>query len=780
MKTRQTGQKRDRRARTLAMVARCIKWEQIARARRLLEDLRRNTRLDNDTQFEVSLLEIECSRVSRQFSSCQTQIADTRRLTSSARQLERLDVLEAHVAALAGEAKVALQLIVPILRHCPQIGETRARALSVMGLVCYRRGHYRWARTCFELAAAFYRLTQHTKELSHVLINLALVEKSEGQVARALAYLDDAARLVPRHNHAKTRFWLLVNRGICLLKLGDLEGSRNCLMTARTLGAETHEPVFLVMIYNNLGHIYRLERNYAVATEFYEAALALATRERSLRQQCLAHEFLGETLTERGDCKLALEHLNKAYRLASILAPHGDLMMEAARRRGEAQAGLGDTTGAIRDLNRAIDICRSRGEKRELALSQRALVLVSSDAATQFAKVVRDVLDTLHDVGDHFEYARTVCLALENTAAPNLPRWIVEPLATAQHYFAAMNLHSWQRRIQSATGDATRRASASKPHYDTQLINQSQAFARTMAQAQLAASSADPVLIQGETGAGKEVIARLIHSSSDRRDRTFVAINCGAIPENLVESELFGHARGAFTGAGSDKPGLLEAASGGAALLDEIVDLPMQAQVKLLRFLDSGEFRRVGETKARRSDVRIFASTNRDLLGLVEDGKFRSDLYYRLDVFKVHIPPLRQRREDILPLATQFLFEAARGGPAPTVSGNLSDWFLSYEWPGNVRQLRNLCRYMFVRAWGGDCVDVEHLPGDLRSLPAHAGAAQMSTFERERDDLERNQITRALHETHGNISRAALLLGVGRNGLSRRIRTLGIDRASFR
>ena len=772
---------RNKIERLLRLVDRCVELEELSRAKRLLDPLHVNEH-DTHLRLQAAKLRIEYFLASRQFSECQHQISATRLLVTDDNARRSLDMYEAHLAALAGDARSAIRLVIPILRTSSPMESIRARGLWVIGLACYRRGHYRWATACFNLAAAFYRLSGRVKELAHVLINLALVAKSQGQIGRALAYLSDAATLIPEHHYNTTRFRLLINRGICLLKLGDLEGSRNCLTTARSQESGEQEPVFLAMIYNNLGHIYRLEQNYTVALEFYEAALSLAIRESSPRQRCLALEFMGETCIEHGQPEKALAYLDEAHELASALAPHGDLMMEVARRRGEAQAALGFTSKACRDLNRAIAICRSRGEKRELALARRALAFADVEAGADFSILMSEVLSVLDDVGDRFEYARTVCLALEKsqTKSEAPPAWMTEPMATAHHYFASLNLHAWLRRIQAAAGQVATRSPAVRSGGETVLVQESPSFARAVEAAQLAATCDDPVLIQGETGSGKEVIARLTHSLSKRRDGAFVAINCGAIPDNLVESELFGHAQGAFTGAGKDKLGLIESARGGTILLDEVVDLPIQAQVKLLRFLDSGEFRRVGETAARVADVRVLAATNQDLLGLVRDGRFRMDLYYRLDVFKIQVPPLRRRQQDIMPLAQQFFDEAAHGGAAPKIAPKLEEWLLSYEWPGNVRQLRNLCRFIFVKAWGKAYVDLEHLPAELRSLRGSLAATATSAFERERCELERDQLIRALRETRGNISKAAQLLRVGRNGLSRRVRDLGIDNGSFK
>ena len=295
----------------------------------------------------------------------------------------------------------------------------------------------------------------------------------------------------------------------------------------------------------------------------------------------------------------------------------------------------------------------------------------------------------------------------------------------------------------------------------------------------VAARSHMPALIVGETGAGKEVVARLVHEWSDRAKGPLVAINCGALPESLVESELFGYVQGAFTGAGKEKPGLFEVANGGTVLLDEIGDLPLVSQVKLLRFLDTGELRRVGEVKTRKSDVRVLASTNSDLGALVREKRFRADLLFRLKAFRIAVPPLRERNEDILDLARSFLRDGSPTGPALALSSEVEKWMLAYQWPGNIRELRSLCGYLSAKAWGRPEVTMEDIPDEMRSAVVMDGTVYSSPFEREKWGFERNRILKALRESKGSISGAARLLGMSRNTVSLRMRRYGLKREPF-
>jgi PAS domain S-box-containing protein len=229
------------------------------------------------------------------------------------------------------------------------------------------------------------------------------------------------------------------------------------------------------------------------------------------------------------------------------------------------------------------------------------------------------------------------------------------------------------------------------------------------------ASTMSSVLITGESGTGKELIARAIVFNSDRKDKPFVTVNCGAIPENLLESELFGHARGSFTGAVKDHRGLIETADGGTLFLDEVGEIPLPVQVKLLRFLQEGESRRVGDTKVQKFDVRIISATNRNLEEAVRDGVFRQDLFFRLNVIPIFVPPLRERKEDIPPLATHLLHRLcdAHSRNVTGISSEVLKAFMAYPWPGNVREMENVIEYALHLTDEGNPIRQEQLPPNL-------------------------------------------------------------------
>jgi len=308
------------------------------------------------------------------------------------------------------------------------------------------------------------------------------------------------------------------------------------------------------------------------------------------------------------------------------------------------------------------------------------------------------------------------------------------------------------------------------------IIGHSPAMQEIFATIMRVAPSRATVLLAGESGVGKDLIARAIHHHSPRRDRPFVKINCSALPENLMESELFGFEKGAFTGAVNAKPGKFEQADTGTAFLDEIGDVPASVQVKLLRVLQEREFERLGSNKTRRIDVRILAATNQDLRAALEQGTFREDLYYRLNVVPLNIPPLRGRREDIPFLAEHFVRKLAHdsGSRVEAITDAAIRKLAGYHWPGNVRQLENVIERSLVLCAGTklDADDIKLDPADrARPLAADSFLPEGMTLE----EHEQAIIREALQRSGGNKSQAARVLGLTRNALRYRLSQMGID-----
>jgi two-component system, NtrC family, response regulator AtoC len=308
-------------------------------------------------------------------------------------------------------------------------------------------------------------------------------------------------------------------------------------------------------------------------------------------------------------------------------------------------------------------------------------------------------------------------------------------------------------------------------------------MAAVVTEAEAAARTDSTILLTGESGSGKDVLARYIHSRSARSSTPMITVNCGALPESLFESEFFGHERGAFTGASSLRRGLLEAADGSTLFLDEIGDLPLLMQVKLLHFLEQGRFRRVGSTRDQSADVRIIAATNRHLSAEIERQRFRADLYYRLNVVSIHVPPLRDRPEDIPVLIDSFIqvYRQRFNRPALEVSPDARERLLEYSWPGNVRELRNFLERAAAISTN-DIIDSTQIPFPRTSQSAGAAetvaVAATPAAPMTLDELEREHILRVLQTSNGNRERAAAILGISSRTLYRKIREYETDTRS--
>jgi DNA-binding NtrC family response regulator len=370
-----------------------------------------------------------------------------------------------------------------------------------------------------------------------------------------------------------------------------------------------------------------------------------------------------------------------------------------------------------------------------------------------------------HVVGDARE-------AWGDAIAPHLPFYAKACLDAALEALTA-SLKKTEQRLRARKARLAHVGGAPEDEEPGGMVARSDAMRQALELVDRAARVDSTVLITGESGVGKERVARRLHERSPRASGPFVAINCGAIPEALVESELFGHAKGSFTGATQDHAGVFEAAGGGTLFLDEVGELPQSAQVKLLRALQEREVRRVGETKSRKVDVRVVSATNRDLQRATQEGTFRQDLLYRLRVIEARLPPLRARREDILPLARTLLVETAErlglkvGGFTPRAA----DQLLRYGWPGNVRELENALERALV-VMRGDKVDADDLPEEVRQAlpdPAVVAPGAVRTLE----DVERDYVLAVLDQNGGHRGNTADQLAIGTATLYRKLKQWG-------
>ena len=435
-----------------------------------------------------------------------------------------------------------------------------------------------------------------------------------------------------------------------------------------------------------------------------------------------------------------------------------------------------DTGGKITGWNRAME--RLTGYRAEEVLGQQCDILCCSTCERVVAERQAECYCGLFSLG---EVSNVECEVRRKDGAsvPVLKNARVlldddgRPVGAVETLTDLTALKQAEERAAQAASQLSER------HSLANIVGKSRPMQELYSLIELAAASDATVLITGETGTGKELVASAIHYLSPRHERPLVKVNCSALPETLLESELFGHVRGAFTGAHQDKTGRFELADGGTIFLDEIGDLSPFIQLKLLRVLQDHEFERVGESATRKVNVRVIAATHRDLRELMREGRFREDLYYRLKVFPIHVPPLRERKEDI-PLLVEHLIAQLNERTGKAITGLEADAMralMDYCWPGNVRELENAIEHAFVTCPGGE-IGLFDLPVEVRKaeLSRETCAERQATGSRPARGTTREELLALLEECDWNKAEVARRLGVDRTTVWRRMKRLGIGR----
>jgi DNA-binding NtrC family response regulator/Tfp pilus assembly protein PilF len=671
------------------------------------------------------------------------------------------------------DAQLETTTALALADSCGDLGLS-AKALNDLGRVHYRRGNLHEARDLYEQALGLYRRLGDDVRAAFVRNNLGLIHKNLCEWDPAAACLRAALEAFRRAGLFPSTAHVLLNLGIVCQKSGEWERAEECYGQAEQVFHQLADGIGLATVRIARGNVARLQRRFSDAEALYGDALQRSRRHAAAREEVLALEFLGELDADRERPLEALARYDQALMLAETLAPEGDLVAELERRRSEALTRLGRLDQAQAACDRALRLSERIGDRLEFALSHRAAAAIAA-ARGRHDEAVRGWNDTvrlLTEVRERFELARTLFELGRATADPRERR---HRLYRASALFAELSADHWLQRadeeLQTLLATAPQEpvlplSPPGRRHRAPTLVAYSHDMQRVETLARRAAATDLSVLITGDTGTGKELIARTIHALSTRAERPFLAVNCGALRAELALSQLFGHRKGSFTGAHADAPGLVEAAGGGTLCLDEVGELPLDVQVTLLRFLESGEYLRLGETRIRRADVRIIASTNRELRSTEGERAFRRDLLFRLNEIEIRVPPLRERMDDIIPLARHFL--AFYGGiQGPQLTADAEAVLLSHPWPGNVRELENLMKRVGALHAGQERLDAQALLPFLSQIPAPR--AQRSDGER-----ERAEILAAYREAGRNKSRVAELLGVSRKTLYARLKRLHI------
>jgi DNA-binding NtrC family response regulator len=622
----------------------------------------------------------------------------------------------------AREARLAVSLYARLGERGAEI-KSRVFCTRVLAIEGHLASAREEARLCVETA----RQAGHPRLLVQALNVEATVAFRRGEWNDAEAGYDAALRLAEEFEDERWRVAVAANRSRLLALRGRVGEAREVLASLR---AEASTVAAVLDEYR--GQVALLEGDARLALECFDACLQRLTRDgvRSYER--------AEALLRKAEAYLALENHVEA---------------EACAQEGLDRLAHYESTLERGHLLHVRARCREHAGRPQ-------------EAQVDYA----DAIAELRRVGDRWSLLR--CLLDRAGSEHTSPHQRISDATEARALAVRVGLPGLASRARQELVRAEARAHRVEVEVPVEgMVAGCEAMRALLVDARLAARSEKPVLLQGETGTGKEVFARFVHEHSLRKDRPFVAVNCAAIPESLFEREIFGHARGAFTGAHREGSGLVEEASGGTLFLDEVGELPVSLQPKLLRLLQEGSYRRVGESRSRVANLRIVSATNRPLRESVAAGRFRDDLFYRLSGFELGIPPLRQRAEDLTALVLMFV----RRESGAEVAVHPAVWraLRRYPWPGNVRELEAAIGAACVRAGSTGTIREEHLPEAVRVRGSAVPDAHLDLSRAVRR-TERELILRALRKAGYRRTEAAQLLGIGRNTLYEKMRKLGI------
>ncbi len=647
---------------------------------------------------------------------------------------------------------------------------------------------------------------------SRILAMMGLAAQGRGLLGAAEEYLQRAIELCHKCSDAYGEAAAGLNLGIVLYRRGRFDESESSIERSLSIFKEIGWYIGECRSLLARGNVDKYRRDMDGAEKFFVMALKIAEARNFLREQALAHEFLGELAAMRAQFDSALDRYGRSLELASSAVQARDIEVELHRRIGELYVTRGEQKEALRWLEEGLSLAREIGERLEEGAILRTIgaALGRSGRAANARDSFDRELDVLRSIGARFEIAMTYLVLVEALFSEKLSgreedicsfsfdhngsfdeAWNM--LVEANHLFAESGAAYYRERSVEllarldmprrlcigeneicGVGDSLVRLKYNEAYLPRKnFVCVSDSMRVVLERARFSAGCDRPVLVMGETGTGKEVVARLVHDCSSRSGRPFVAVNCAAIPDHLFESEFFGHRRGCFTGAVTDRKGIFEEADGGTLFLDEIGELTTLQQVKLLRVLQEGTIRRIGENRERPVDIRILSAMNQDIERKLESASLREDFYYRINAEQIHIPPLRERREDIIPLITYYLCGTNGSGKEYVLIEEAALRCLQgYRWPGNVRELFNLLERLKDMS-GEGAIRLHMLPERMRD--GNLSSRGVSALESGGSEVAiSDRLKRALSLCGGNKSAAARLLGISRGTLYKELRRSGL------
>jgi transcriptional regulator with PAS, ATPase and Fis domain len=646
---------------------------------------------------------------------------------------------------------------------------------------------------------------------------LANISFQQGFYQRAVEFLQDSIKLCDKIGEKNTKANGLGNLGRIYTIIGKWRLAQESLLESVKVNEETGDKIRFCKDLLSLGYVLVLRRKFEDATGFYEKALKLIYENNYMREMAIYYEYFGELAFTQGKYFLAKDHCTNGIKIGEEIAPDSGIISQTYRLLAEVQIAEKLYDEALTSCEKAMKVAESLGEKIEIGAIHRALGQIYT-AKTEKHKAKENYeksISILEQIGAKFELAKAYLEAGKSNCFEYVGRLV--QLGRAEELFKELeskyhqglvNLalahlmyeHNGAERAQLFLNSAEKifkepseekelklvaelskklcshSSATSFSHKVTfaDLITQDKKMQSVIEKARQIKDNRFTILLEGETGTGKDLLARAIHNESRYKDKSFVPVNCAAIPRDLVESELFGYKKGAFTGASTDKKGLIEEAEGGTLFLNEIVDLPLLIQAKLLGTIEDKHITRLGDTKPRKVEFRIIVASNQDLEKEVKSGNFRADLYFRLSIFKLVLPPLRERKNDIPLLVDHFLKKHFGEDEKNLLTSHpqILKIFENYRWPGNVRELENEIVKFISLKMDKNGNELENFPDKFfpgEDISIDDPSESSSLYDRVAE-YEKKLILKALEENNWIKAKAAKALKMPAMTLNNKIR----------
>ena len=703
-----------------------------------------------------------------------------------------------------------------------------AQTEFLSGLIYIAIGELKSAETEIRDALTGYRRTNDFKGIISCLSRISNIEAIKGNYSKSIEYLQDALFYAGKSGESKQKAFLYGNLGERFLMIGNWKEAEKNLLLNIELNRQADNEINLCKGLLSLGYVYFLKREFIKAKNVYVESLSLIQKNNCVRELTIYHEFSGELAFVQGDYRSAEDHYNKVLEIMEERAPEGDMISQTYRLLADLQVTKKEYDEAFSSCQKALKVSKSLGERFEESACYRILGQIYTARMSLEIKGDKEKarenfnrsLSIFQEIQAKYELAKTYLEAGKSNSFDYYER--MKYLGTAEDIFreleseyhlglvnlAHSHLFFEKQEYESASlflkdaekvfrelGEEKELVSVSdfrnklsrynselevtdseKRYSFSQIVTQNQKMLDIIEQVKRIKDMDMTILIEGETGTGKDLLAKCIHYESKRKNKKFVVAQCSAVPETLLENALFGHIKGAYTGADESSVGLFEEATGGTLYIDEIAEIPLSIQVKLLRAIEEKEITWIGETKPKKIDVRIIASTSRDLTERVSKELFRKDLYFRLNTFNLKLPPLRERKEDILLLIEYFLKETG------TAEDNLKlldypeliDRIQEYDWPGNVRELKNEIDKLIISTTNGEKIDPPYLLKITTSFKKVEIKKENATLYDEMDEIEKEKIKEVLEQTNYVKVKAAELLGIPVSSLKSKIKKYNI------